>query len=207
MENKNTSHLDDLKMIRKVMEESSRFLSLSGLSGIVAGLVAIAGAAIAWFVILRSGIPGTGEGISPSGHEMSMLITDGIIVLILAIGASLYFSIRKSGKTGVEFWTPVSKRMVINMSVPLLTGGIFIIGLFVLDFKGLIVPSMLIFYGLSLVNAGKFTFNEVFYLGLLEVCTGLICVFFPDLGIYFWTFGFGILHIIYGAIMYGKYER
>ncbi len=200
----NNSHLEDLKIIRKVMEESSRFLSLSGLSGIVAGIIALTGAAVAYFGILKNGAVETSHGIS---LQSWYLIIDGVIVLVLAIGVSLFFSIRKSKLTGILIWTPVSKRMIINLAIPLVTGGIFIIGLLVFSYQGLIVPSMLLFYGLSLVNAGKFTFNEVFYLGLLEIFTGLICVFLPDLGIYFWAFGFGVLHITYGLIMYRKYER
>jgi hypothetical protein len=196
----NASHLEDLKIIRKVMEESSRFLSLSGLSGIFAGIFALAGAAIAYFAILETGAAGT-------CHGMSTLIIDGVIVLVLAIGISLFFSIRKSKKTGTQIWTPVSKRMLINLSIPLVTGGVFIVALLVYNYPGLIVPSMLLFYGLALVNAGKYTFNEIFYLGLLEIFTGLVAVFLPDFGIYFWAFGFGILHITYGLIMYRKYER
>lgn len=207
-----TSYLDDLKIIRKVMEESSRFLSLSGLSGIFAGVIALAGAAVAYFGILKNGEICYAESFPgiPAQEATGLafrLILDVLIVLVLAIGISLYFSIRKSKRTGLQIWTPVSKRMVISFSVPLVSGGIFIIALLFFGYPGLIVPSMLLFYGLALVNAGKFTFNEVFYLGLLEIIIGLVSLFFPHLGIIFWALGFGVLHIIYGLIMYGKYER
>jgi len=211
MDNK-TSHLEDLKIIRKVMEESSRFLTLSGLSGIFAGIFALTGAVIAYFAILKNGIIHNDEySRSLSIKEINLLhvqlLTDGLIVLLLAIGASLFFSIRKAKKTGVKIWTPVSKRMLINLLIPLVAGGVFIIALFINNQTRMIVPSLLLFYGLALVNAGKFTFSEIFYLGLLEIFTGLLSAFFLNLGIYFWAFGFGILHIIYGLIMFGKYER
>jgi hypothetical protein len=70
----------------------------------------------------------------------------------------------------------------------------------------LIIPCFLIFYGLGLVNAGKFTFGEIYYLGILEIITGLISAFIPGRGLIFWIFGFGILHIIYGLAVYRKYE-
>jgi hypothetical protein len=92
------------------------------------------------------------------------------------------------------------------MMIPLITGGLFIILLLVQNHVQLIVPGMLIFYGLALVNAGKFTYGEIFYLGLLEIITGLFSTLFPALGIYFWTFGFGFLHIVYGLFMYRKYD-
>lgn len=208
----NTSHLEDLKIIRKVMEESSRFLSLSGLSGIFAGIFALAGAAVAYFIILKNGALHFNEyflvlPVKEAAVISTRLIADGLAVLLLAIGISVFFSIRKSKRTGLQIWTPVSKRMLINLLIPLVTGGVFIIALLIYNYSGLIVPCMLLFYGLALVNAGKFTFNEIFYLGLLEILTGLIAVFLPDYGIYFWAFGFGILHITYGLIMFGKYEK
>jgi hypothetical protein len=211
MDNK-TTHLEDLKIIRRVMEESSRFLTLSGLSGIFAGIFALTGAAIAYFKILKNGTIHYDEyfqslSIKETNLLCIQLLTDGLIVLLLAIGVSLFFSIRKAKRTGVNIWTTVSKRLLINLLIPLVAGGIFIIALFIHHQAILIVPCMLLFYGLALVNAAKFTFSEIFYLGLLEILTGLLSAFFPNLGIYFWAFGFGILHIIYGLIMFGKYER
>ncbi len=210
MENK-TDYLEDLKIIKKVMEESSRFLSLSGLSGLFAGLVAITGAAIAVFGILNSRIALSWEYFeSLSAYELNLvkvkLIIDALIVLGLAIGISVYFSYKKSAQKGIKIWTPVSRRLLVSLLVPLATGGILIIILYLQSLWQLILPSMLIFYGLSLVNAGKFTYSEVFYLGLTEIITGLAAALFPGYGIFFWVFGFGVLHIVYGFIMFRKYE-
>lgn len=210
MDNKN-SYLEDLKVIRKVMEDSSRFLSLSGISGIFAGIVALIGAAVAYFIILKGGTIRYDENFrSISIKETDVLslqlMADGLVVLVLAIGASLFFSIRKAKKTGARIWTSVSKRMLVNLLIPLFTGGVIIFALLVQRQGWLIVPSMLLFYGLALVNAGKFTFSEVFYLGLSEILTGLLAAFIPDYGILFWAFGFGILHITYGLIMFRRYE-
>jgi len=202
---------DDLKAIKKIMEESSRFLSLSGLSGIFAGIIALIGGAIAYIVILKSKTLINDEFFMDlSTNEISSasikLIIDAFLVLIFAITGSIYFSYRKSHRNGLRMWTPVSKRMLINLFVPLVTGGFFIIILCMGAQWHLIIPSMLIFYGLALVNAGKFTYNEVFYLGLLEILSGLIAAIFPAYGLFLWCLGFGILHITYGLFMYRKYE-
>jgi hypothetical protein len=176
-----------------------------------AGLVALAGAAVAIFAFLNSRMvlsAGYFNGLPP--HELNILkiklMIDALIVLGLAVGISLYFSYRKSVRNGIKIWTPVSRRLLINFLVPLFTGGIFIIILYLQNFWQLVIPSMLIFYGLALVNAGKFTYSEVFYLGLTEIITGLFAAVFPEYGILFWAFGFGLLHIIYGLLMYRKYE-
>lgn len=194
------------------MEESSRFLSLSGLSGLFTGLIALAGAAFAVYFFLDGKflLPGGFLGTEKAAELDSLkirLIAEAIIVLVLALGVSVFFSYRKATRKGLKIWTPVSRRLLVSLFVPLVTGGILILILYFQHSWTLIIPFMLIFYGLGLVNAGKFTFNEIFYLGLLEIMAGLLAAVFPAYGIIFWCFGFGLLHIIYGLAMYRKYER
>jgi hypothetical protein len=211
MESK-SEYFEDLKIIKKVMEESSRFLSLSGLSGLFAGIIALAGAAFAVYSFLDGNVLLSGGFFSADNiRELESLriklIAEALVILVLALGVSVFFSYRKSVKKGLKIWTPVSKRLLVNLFVPLVSGGILIMILYFHHQWQLVIPSMLIFYGLGLVNAGKFTFNEVFYLGLLEIAVGLLSAMFPVYGIIFWCFGFGLLHIIYGLAMYRKYER
>jgi hypothetical protein len=210
--NSKSNYIEDLKTIKKIMEESSRFLSLSGLSGLFAGLIALLGAAVACFVIFNGSVLLTDTYFTRLSVEESdtlkiRLIIDAVLVLISGIGVSFYFSYRKAMRQGMKMWSPVSKRLLINLLVPLVTGGIFIIILYWENQWQLIVPSMLLFYGLALVNAGKFTYNEVFYLGLIEILIGLVSAIFPGYGIFFWCLGFGLLHIAYGLIMHRKYEE
>jgi hypothetical protein len=210
MDNKQ-EYIEEIKSINKIMEKSSRFLSLSGLSGIFAGSAAIAGGILAHFAVMKyktSFIEEIFINLSSknTGTMRTILIIDAILVLLLALGGALYFSYKKSLRQGLKIWTPISKRLLLNFLVPLATGGLFIIILYTQNLWQLIVPSMLIFYGLALVNAGKFTYSEVFYLGLAEIVTGLISAIFPELAILFWCFGFGLIHIAYGFFMYRKYE-
>ena len=209
---KNDSNsIEDIRAIRKIMEESTRFLSLSGLSGVFAGLTAIAGALFAWFFILDNGSIHYDEYFRnlPEKETISLrwkLIADALVVLLLSVLISLYFSVKKAKRESKNLWTPVSRRLVINFLIPLAAGGIFVIALLVRNQIQFIVPSFLIFYGLALVSAGKFTFGEVFYLGILEIVTGLVAAFVPGWGLSFWIIGFGILHIVYGLAMYRRYE-
>jgi hypothetical protein len=188
----------DIKTIKRIMEESSRFLSLSGLSGIIAGLLAVSGWIIAQFVILR-------ENQDISVVKLHLIVL-ALTVLILALAGGFYFSIRKAGSKGQKIWTPVSRRLLLNLLIPLVSGAFFIIILYMDNLFQLIVPSMLIFYGLALVNAGKFTYSEVFYLGLLELLIGFLASIFQGNPLLFWVLGFGCLHIIYGIVMYRKYQ-
>jgi len=211
MDNK-SEYYEDLKIIKRVMEESSRFLSLSGLSGVFAGLIALAGAAIAVFaffngrILLKGGFIISGIAMEVDNLKIK-LFSEAAIILVLALSIALYFSYRKSVRKGLRMWTPVSKKLLINLFVPLITGGLLILIFYSQHHWQLVIPAMLIFYGLGLVNAGKFTYSEVFYLGLAEIITGLLAAIFPVYGIIFWSFGFGLLHIFYGLAMYRKYER
>jgi hypothetical protein len=208
---KNSSSIEDIKTIRKMMEESTRFLSLSGLSGIFAGGFAIAGALVAYFLILHNGSIHYDEYFTSLSVKETLvlrlkLIADAVCVLILSIIFSIYFSVNKAKREGKNFWSPASKKLLINMLIPLATGGIFVIVILVQNLIQLIVPGLLIFYGLALVNSAKFTLDEVFYLGIFEIITGLAASLFSGWGFIFWIFGFGILHIIYGVVMYRKYD-
>lgn len=182
------------------MEESSRFLYVSGLAGIIAGITAIAGAVIAYFFILHTG---TVDNLLSVKWQ---LIGIALAVLIISVLFAIYFPLKKARRNGKNILTPIVKKLLLNFVIPLATGGIFVVMLLFNDLLQLIIPCFLIFYGLALVNGGKFTFGEVFYLGILEIITGLVAAFVPGWGLIFWILGFGILHIIYGLSLYRKYK-
>jgi len=208
---KTSQHLEDLKTIKSIMEQSSRFLSLSGLSGISAGLFAIAGA-IAARLIIKGSVTnawGYSKAISQTeseGNTIALLLLTAGLVLVLAVSSALFFSYRKARKSGQKIWTPASKRGIINLSIPLAAGGLFIL-LTLGQLPGsIIAAATLIFYGLALVNAGKFTFGEIYWLGIMEIVTGLLCLAIPGYAFVFWVSGFGILHMGYGTFMYFRYR-
>ncbi|GGB14114.1 hypothetical protein [Puia dinghuensis] len=208
--------LETLQDIKRMMERSSRFISLSGLSGVSAGVCALIGAWIAhgWIESYLSEAPvetykGAAGGFrtgSWSSFEIKLVLL-ALAVLVAALATSTWFTWRKARKSSLPIWDHASKRLAINMIIPLAAGGFFVVGL--LTHKGweYVAPSCLIFYGLALVNASKYTLTDIRYLGLLEIALGCINMYYPHEGLYFWTAGFGILHIIYGLIMWWKYER
>jgi len=203
---------EDLQAIREIMERSSKFLSLSGLSGVFAGVCALIGAAVAWLIILDSGHVQYDEymrslGASPTANIRLYLAIDALLVMGFAILGAVYFSFRKAKKAGQQFWTNSTKRLVGHLLIPLVSGGIFAIILVFRNNIELVASVMLIFYGLSLVNAGKFTLGEIHYLGLTEIVLGILAGIFINHGSLFWVVGFGVVHIVYGTVMYYKYER
>ena len=212
MNRQNNDPKEDLQAIRNMMERSSKFLSLSGLSGVVAGICALIGAAVAYFLILDSGqvqydqyLRGL-ENASTSSVR-SLLAADALVVLIFACLGAFYFSMLKSKKANQQLWTNSTRRLLGHLLIPLVTGGLFAIILVIRNDIQLVASVTLIFYGLSLVNAGKFTFGEIHYLGLTEIGLGILAGIFVNHGLLFWTLGFGVMHIVYGIVMYYRYER
>jgi len=212
MKTKNKDPKEDLLAIRNMMERSSKFLSLSGLSGVFAGFCALAGAAVAYFLILDSGQIQYDQYLQSLGNTSTnsvrlFLGIDAVAVLIVASLGAFYFSIRKSRKANQPFWTNPTRNLFGHLLIPLVTGGIFAVILISRNNIQLVAPVTLIFYGLSLVNAGKFTFGEIHYLGLTEIVLGILAGIFINHGLLFWALGFGVMHIAYGVVMYYRYER
>lgn len=198
----------DIASIRTIMERSAKFISLSGLSGVLAGIYALTGAAIAYFTIHYPISPINYRTYSLQTPEaLSKLILIATIVLIASITTGLWLSNKKAKKHGLKLWTATSKRLLFNMAIPLVAGGIFILIMLYTGHFGLAAPACLIFYGLALIQGSINTFDEIRYLGFCEIILGLISASLPGFGLIFWTIGFGVLHIIYGAIMYNKYDK
>ncbi|MBR9921066.1 MAG: hypothetical protein GYB31_09520 [Bacteroidetes bacterium] len=206
--------LETLSEIRSMMERSSRFISLSGLSGVFAGCAALVGSALTYFYLdtMPFGESRHYYAVDPYSEKWGLgfwefaMIT-GISVLIIAVAGAIYFTSRKARRKGQPAWNTMSRRLLLNLAIPLIAGGVFILALLRAGVGGLVAPATLIFYGLGLLNASKYTLNDIRYLGVAEVALGLIASFFPGHGLEFWTIGFGILHILYGIILYRKYER
>lgn len=206
--------LNTLKDIRSLMEKSSRFLSLSGLSGIFIGLCALAGAFLIGNYVSRANYDITEYhklAFKPDGDTNNEFINYSVkvaaTVLILSIITGIYFTRRKAKKYNLKIWDTTAKRMLINLCIPLFAGGIYILILLKNLELNLVAPTMLLFFGLALVNAGKYTFNDIRYLGVIEILLGLIACLYPGFGLIFWAIGFGALLIIYGAWMHFKYEK
>jgi hypothetical protein len=204
-----TQHLEALQDIRKMMKRSSKFLSLSGLSGIAAGVWALIGVFIAKNWISKYYISYQQNGYTDSSFHQ---LKDSLVILAIAVlGAALvsafYFTWRRASKNNMPVWDYTTRQLTINMLIPLITGGLIILSLLKNNDWSYVGPLCLVFYGLALVNGSKYTVSDIRYLGLCEIVLGLINTQFVGYSLYFWASGFGLLHILYGFSMWWKHER
>jgi hypothetical protein len=202
------SALHTLKDIKQMMERSSRFITLSGLSGVAAGICALAGAWFAHRVISGNEPESYDYGSLTIGNIMRYkLFIIALLTLSSAIITAFLFTYIKSKKNNIPVWSTATKRLILNFCIPLFAGGVFLLRITELGYFGMIAPGCLLFYGIALVNASKYTLGEVRYLGYGQIVLGLTGCWFPEFSLVFWTLGFGVLHIVYGAAMWWKYDK
>ncbi len=197
------NYLQDIKDIKQMMSQSSQFISLSGLSGVLAGIYAIVGAIYVNGLILSH----KDMYITLESDTFKKIIVTALVVLAASLLTAYIMTVRKAKKMGENVWNPSSRRLLINFLIPLVTGGIFALLLLRHGHYGLVAPITLLFYGLACLNASKYTLRDVRYLGITEIILGLLAVEFSRFGLYFWAIGFGLCHIVYGGMMHFKYDR
>lgn len=203
--NAEQNYIQDIAQIRSIMERSSKFLSLAGWAGIMAGIYALAGAYIAYAVLDFN--PDRLIDTTVQFVGLSKVIGLAILVLVLAVGTAIVLSYNKAAKRGEKIWNAIVKRLVINMAVPLVVGGLLVLILIAQGLIGFIAPFTLLFYGLALFNAGRFTYEVLKSLGLIQVGLGLVSACYVEYGLVCWALGFGVIHILYGIYMHYRYER
>lgn len=200
-------YLKDISDIKNMMNRSSQFISLSGLSGVLAGIYALAGAYFAHTLLTRHEKNYEDAYVTLESDTFQSILATAVTVLVLSLASAFIMTYFKARKQGEKVWNSTSKRLLVNFMIPLFTGGIFALLLLRHQVYGLIAPVTLIFYGLACVNASKYTLRDVRYLGITVVIIGLVATEFSGYALEFWALGFGVCHIIYGSIMYFKYDR
>jgi hypothetical protein len=194
-------YLRDISEIKNLMSKSSKFISLSGLSGILAGIYALIGSGYAYWLVNENGY------LILEGETLQFVLIDLILVGILSIGTAIILTTRKAKENNEKIWDPLTRRLLLNFIIPLAAGGIYILIILSQQRYQQTGALMLLFYGLALFNASKYTLGDVKYLGLTQIALGLLSAIFPGYGFWFWVIGFGVMHILYGLVMYFKYDR
>ena len=202
---KKEKYIEDLKEIKDIMNRTTRFISLSGLSGISTGIVALIGAFLAYQTIFKDHDYLVYNAVELNSNSLERLLLIAIGTLAIAIGTAIFFTVRKTKNQNKRVWDNKTKRLLINLLIPLITGGLLCFMLMLQGFVGILPSLTLIFYGLALVNGSKYTLPEIRNLGVAEILLGLLAFQFINYGLLFWALGFGIVQIIYGLIIQRKY--
>jgi len=196
-------YLKDLSEIKNLMHKSSKFMSLSGLSGIMAGVYALIGAAYAYWLVSNS-VRGY---LILDGKIFNIILIDLFLIAFFTVATAIFLTTKKAKQNGEKLFDKTAILAVTNFLIPLIAGGVYLLIILNQQKYGQTAALMLIFYGLALVNASKYTLSKIQYLGYIEIGLGLICAIIPGYGFWIWVLGFGIMHLIYGTFMHFKYDR
>ena len=199
-------YLEDIKEIKEIMNRSTRFISLSGLSGVSTGLIALAGVTAAYLMVFQKQDWLIEQAVSIDATNLFYLLLIAVVTLGLSIGSAIFFTTQKAIKQSQKVWDQQSKRLLVNLSIPLVTGGLLCLLLLFKGFVGFLPALTLVFYGLALINASKYTWPELRNLGLFEIVLGLLAIQFIAYSLLLWALGFGVIQVIYGLIVQKKYK-
>jgi hypothetical protein len=199
-------YLEDIKKIKEIMNRSTRFISLSGWSGVSTGLIALAGAAAAYLIVFQKQDWLAEEQVFIDDAYLFYLLLIAVLTLGLSIGAAIFFTTQKATKQNQKIWDQQSKRLLLNLAIPLVTGGLLCLLLLFKGFVWMLPALTLIFYGLALINASKYTWPEIRNLGLIEIVLGLVALQFTAYSLLVWALGFGLIQMIYGLMVQKKYQ-
>lgn len=199
-------YLEDIKEIKEIMNRSTRFISLSGLSGVSTGLIALVGVAAAYLMVFQEQNWLIEQAVSIDATNLFYLLLIAVVTLGLSIGSAIFFTTQKAIKQSQKVWDQQSKRLLVNLSIPLVTGGLLCLLLLFKGFVGFLPALTLVFYGLALINASKYTWPELRNLGLFEIVLGLLAIQFIAYSLLMWALGFGVIQVIYGLIVQKKYK-
>lgn len=200
--------VDHLDHIRSIMERSTTFMSLTGLSGVMAGIFGLLTTAVIAYGLGTAFFDDTAKMHLANNAELRyMIVGVAAAALFVTLATAVTLTVRKARSKGLSVWDKVTQRFAVHLFLPLSAGGLFTIALALDGQLDFVCPAMLLFFGLSLLNASRFVQCDMFWLGTAEVALGLVASFVPTLGLILWGAGFGLATLIYGTLMYYKYER
>lgn len=197
-------YIEDLREIKEIMSRTTQFISLSGLSGVSTGIIALVGVYLAFVIVFKDQAYLVYDSVSLGNEKEIELLMITIATIILSVCSAVFFTKKKSKTKKQMIWNGLTKRFLANLLIPLITGGIFCLMMLNKGFIGFLPSLTLIFYGFSLINGSKYTFRELRYLGIIQILLGLFAFQFIEYSLVFWALGFGVAQIVYGLIIQKK---
>ena len=181
--------IDNLKYIRETMERSTSFTAVPGYGGMLMGVTALVAAYIANSqVVLRDS-----------------LIT-WLVEAALAFAIGLLAMWQKSKIAGQSLVSAPARKFAFSFAPPLVAGVVIILGLARYEYFYVMPPVCMLTYGASVVCGGAFSVRVVPVMGWCFVVLGALSfALSTSYGNLMMAASFGLLHIIFGAIIAKKY--
>ena len=190
--------LESVNEIKELMEKSSRFVSLSGFTAIIAGIYALAGACTVAHVL------------TPDTRLIVALQTSIVVAALVFVASAItaiILSYYKSKRISQKFFSRLTYRALWHFVLPLFAGGVLCLSMLWNGYYGILSSAMLVFYGLAQVNVSKYSYASLAWLGYAFILLGIVDSIVGGHSLLFWSIGFGGFHIIYGILFYICIEK
>ncbi len=181
--------LDNLEFIRETMERSGQFTAVPGYGGILMGVTAVAAAFIANSQI----------------YLRDSLMT-WLIEAVLAFSIGLLAMWQKSKIAGTSLMSAPAKKFAMSFAPPLIVGVAIILGVWRSGDYYVMPPICMLCYGAAVVCGGAFSARVVPVMGWCFMALGAVSFLLPtNYGNLMMAASFGLLHVVFGAIIARRY--
>ncbi len=177
--------MDDLRFIRQTMEEAGSFTAVPGWGTVAMGVSAL----LASWIAARSASPGA---------WLAVWMAEAVVALTIAAATMS----RKARGAGVPLFSGPGRRFVLSFAPPLFAGAVLTFVLFEAGRAAVLPGLWLLLYGTGVVTGGAFSVRIVPVMGLAFMLAGTLALFLPAGGSNLaMAAGFGLLHIVFGALI------
>ena len=180
---------DNLAFIRETMERSVHFTAVPGYGGILMGVTALVAAYIANVQV----------------YLVDSLAT-WLVEACLAFAIGLLAMWQKSRIDNTSLLSGPSRKFAMSFAPPLIVGVVIVLGLWRFGNYTAMAPVCMLTYGAAVVCGGAFSVRVVPVMGWCFIALGAAAFILPT------TYAnlmmgasFGLLHIIFGAIIARRY--
>lgn len=181
--------IDNLAFIRDTMERSTSFTAVPGYGGILMGATALAAAYIA---NVQTGLR---ESIVTWLAEAALAFAIGVLAMW-----------QKSKIAGQSLASAPAKKFAMSFAPPLIVGIVVTLGLARYGYFYVLPPICMLTYGAAVVCGGAFSVRVVPVMGWCFMALGAIAFVLPtSYGNLMMAASFGVLHIVFGAIIARRY--
>jgi hypothetical protein len=181
--------MDNLRYIRETMERSSSFTHVSGIGGVLMGVVAIGAAGLAW-----------------SASTIAEWLTIWLVSAGLSLSIAVLSLARKSHAEGLTLLTGPGRKFAWSVIPPLAAGGVLTVGLVRAGAVDMLPGMWLLLYGTAVVSGGSHSVRPVPVMGAAFMAAGVTALLLPATwGTASMAAGFGGLHILFGAVIWRKH--
>jgi hypothetical protein len=187
---------ENLRVIRELMERSTKYSTFSGLSGVLAGAASIVGCLVTRTL--------GQQPLDPTAFRVSFLTTWAVVILF-AIGADYLLTKRRAARVGKHILSRLGKQMFLGSTPGLGTGALLTLYFMSHNLLSDIYPVWMLCYGIAVCAVGLFSQKEVSYLGAAFLVAGaMTLLLLPTWGLPMMAVTFGGFHIAYGIAMSRK---